>query len=207
MDISQILIAIGVGFALAVVLALVWSAIYRKRAEAQLAEARVNADRIVDDAKKQAASHVKEADLEAKEKLLQMRSEFDKQANVRREEMKNSERRLQQKEEALDKKTSQVESRIAEVEKRDKAIDQREKNVSTKENELQELIEAQRHKLEQVAGLTVEEAKRELIRGIENEAKLEAANIMKRIESEATELGNQKAKKILGRAIQRMASD
>ena len=207
MDIIQILIAIGVGLALAVVLALVWSAIYRKRAEAQVAEARVTADRIVDDAKKQAASHVKEADLEAKEKLLQMRSEFDKQAQQRREEIKVVERRLQQKEEALDKKTSQVESRIAEVEKRDKAIDQREKSVSAKENELQELIEAQRHKLEQVAGLTVEEAKRELIRGIENEAKLEAANIMKRIESEATELGNQKAKKILGMAIQRMASD
>ena len=207
MNIIQILIAIGVGLALAVVLALVWGAIYRKRAEAQLAEARQNAERIVEDAKKQASSRVKEADLEAKEKLLQMRSEFDKQANVRREEMKNSERRLQQKEEALDKKTTQVESRIAEVEKRDKAIDQREKSVSAKENELQELIEAQRHKLEQVAGLTVEEAKRELIRGIENEARLEAANIMKRIESEATELGNQKAKKILGMAIQRMASD
>jgi ribonuclease Y len=207
LDINQILIAIGVGLALAVVLALVWSAIYRKRAEAQVAEARVTADRIVDDAKKQAASRVKEADLEAKETLLQMRSDFDKQAQQRREEIKVVERRLQQKEEALDKKTTQVESRIAEVENRDKAIDRREKNVSTKENELQELIDAQRHKLEQVAGLTVEEAKRELIRGIENEAKLEAANIMKRIESEATELGNQKAKKILGMAIQRMASD
>ena len=207
MNIIQILIAIGVGLVLAVVLALTWAAIFRKRADAQLAEARQSGERIIDDAKKQASSRVKEADLEAKEKLLQMRSEFDKQAQQRREEMKNSERRLQQKEESLDKKTQQVESRIAEVEKRDRAIDQREKSVETKENELNELIEAQRHKLEQVAGLTVEEAKRELIRGIENDAKLEAANIMKRIESEAVELGNQKAKKILGMAIQRMASD
>ena len=207
MDLGQVLIAIGVGLVLAVVLALSWAAIYRKRAQAQVEEAKASADRIVADATKQAASRVKEADLEAKEKLLQMRSEFDKQAQQRREEMKNSERRLQQKEENLDKKTQQVESRIAEVEKRDRSLNDREKRVEGRETELDELIEAQRHKLEQVAGLTVEEAKRELIRGIENEAKLEAANIMKRIESEATELGNQKAKKILGMAIQRMASD
>ena len=207
MNLLQVVIAVGVGIVLAVALALSWAAIYRKRAQAQVDEAKASADRIVNDATKQAASRVKEADLEAKEKLLQMRSEFDKQAQVRREEMKNSERRLQQKEENLDKKTQQVESRIAEVEKRDRSLNDREKRVEARETELDDLIEAQRHKLEQVAGLTVEEAKRELIRGIENEARLEAANIMKRIESEATELGNQKAKKILGMAIQRMASD
>jgi ribonuclease Y len=207
LNLLQVVIAVGVGIVLAVALALSWAAIYRKRAQAQVDEAKASADRIVNDATKQAASRVKEADLEAKEKLLQMRSEFDKQAQVRREEMKNSERRLQQKEENLDKKTQQVESRIAEVEKRDRSLNDREKRVEARETELDDLIEAQRHKLEQVAGLTVEEAKRELIRGIENEARLEAANIMKRIESEATELGNQKAKKILGMAIQRMASD
>ncbi|HYK01649.1 MAG TPA: ribonuclease Y [Thermoanaerobaculia bacterium] len=207
MDLEQVLIAVGAGIVLAVALALVWAATYRKRAQAQLDEAKASADRLIEDAKKQAASRVKEADLEAKEKLLQMRSDFDKQAQQRRDEIKVVERRLQQKEEALDKKTLQVESRVAEVEKRDRSLNDREKRVEGRETELDELVEAQRHKLEQVAGLTVEEAKRELIRGIENEARLEAANIMKRIESEATELGNQKAKKILGMAIQRMASD
>jgi ribonucrease Y len=207
LDIIQVLIAIGVGLAVAVVLALTWAAVYRKRAEAQLDEARRSSERLIEDAKKQAAARVKEADLEAKEKLLQMRSEFDKQAQTRRDEMKSSERRLQQKEESLDKKTAQVDARIAEVEKRDKQLADREKRVEAKEAELESLVEEQRHKLEQVAGLTADEAKRELIRGIENEAKLEAANIIKRIESEATELGNQKAKKILGMAIQRMASD
>jgi ribonuclease Y len=201
------LIAVAVGIAGAVVLALIWSAVYRKRAQAQLEDARQAGERIVDDAKKQAASRVKEADLEAKEKLLQMRSEFDKNAQRQRDEIKSVERRLQQKEESLDKKTQQVESRIAEVEKRDRGVGDREKRVEAKEAELEALVEEQRHKLEQVAGLTAEEAKRELIRGIENEAKIDAANIIKRIESEATELGNQKAKKILGMAIQRMASD
>jgi len=207
LDIVQVLIAIGVGIVLAVALALAWAAIYRKRAEAQIEESRRTAERIVDDANKQSAARVKEADLEAKEKLLQMRSDFDKKAQQRQDEIKSVERRLQQKEEGLDKKTQQIDSRIAEVEKRDRSLNDREKRVEAKETELDELIEAQRHRLEQVAGLTMDEAKRELIRGIENEAKLDAANIIKRIESEATELGNQKAKKILGMAIQRMASD
>jgi ribonuclease Y len=206
--VNSILIGIVAGIiAGAVTGTFLWAAIYRKRGEAQTADARHSAERIVEDARKQAESRVKEADLEAKEKLLQMRSEFDRKAQQRNDELKNSERRLQQKEENLDKKTQQMDSRIAEVEKRDKAIDARERNVLAREGELDQLIEDQRHKLEQVAGLTVEEAKRELIRGIENEAKLEAAQIIKRIETEANELGHLKAKKILGMAIQRMASD
>ncbi len=207
MNIIQIGIAVGVGIVLAIVFASIWAAVFRKRAAAVTEEARHTAERLLEDAKKQASARVKEADLEAKEKLLQMRSEFDKQAQQRREEMKNSERRLQQKEEGLDKKTQQVESRIAEVENRDRKLGDREKRIEAREAELDSLVEEQRHRIEQVAGLTAEEAKRELIRGIENEAKLDAANIIKRIESEAVELGNQKAKKILGMAIQRMASD
>ncbi len=206
---TTVAIAIGVVGAIvgAVVLTALWNVVYRKRTEAQLDEARKNADRILDDARKAAESKVKEADLEAKEKLLQMRSDFDRQAQQRREEMKNSERRLQQKEENLDKKTLQIDARIAEVEKRDRGIGEREKNVEQRETDLQELLDQQRHKLEQISGLTIEQAKHELIRGIENEAKLEAAHIMKRIETEATELGHLKARKILGMAIQRMASD
>ena len=203
----NIIISIAIGVVGAVILAVLWGMVYRKRAEAQVEEARRSAERIIDDANKSAASRVKEADLEAKEKLLSMRSEFDKQAQQRRDEIKSVEKRLQQKEETLDKKTQQIDSRIAEVEKRDKSLGDREKRVEARETELDNLIEEQRHKLEQVAGLSAEEARRELIRGIENEAKLDAAHIIKRIETEATELGNQKAKKILGMAIQRMASD
>ena len=203
----QIVIAVVIGIAGALILAWLWRVVYFKRAQAMLDEARRNGDRLIEDARKQAESRVKEADLEAKDKLLTMRSDFDRQAQQRREEMKNSERRLQQKEENLDKKTQQVESRIAEVEKRDRSLNDREKNVERREGELDALIEEQRHKLEQISGLTIDQAKAELIRGIESEAKIEAARIVQRIETEATELGNLKARKILGMAIQRMASD
>jgi ribonucrease Y len=207
LNVQTILIAVLVGLAGAIVLGLLWGAVSRKRAAAQLDEARRNADRILEDARKSAESKVKEADLEAKEKLLSMRSEFDRKAQERRDEMKKSEQRLEQKEQNLDKKTQQIDARIAEVEKRDKGLSDREKALESREGELVQLIEEQRHKLEQVAGLSMEEAKRELIRGIENEAKLDAARIIQRIETEANELGQQKARKILGMAIQRMASD
>jgi ribonuclease Y len=203
----NIAIAILIGLAGAVVLALMWSAVYRRRAAAQIDEARRSAERIVEDARKSAENKVKEANLEAKETLLQMRSDFDRQSQQRRDEIKVVEKRIQQKEEALDKKTQQIDNRVAEVERRDKAIGDRERDLEKHEADLAALIEEQRHKLEQISGLTVEEAKRELIRGIENEAKLEAAHIIKRIETEANELGHLKAQKILGMAIQRMASD
>jgi len=203
----NILIAVGGAVIGAAVLVALWSVVYRKRAEAHLEDARKNAERVIDDARKAAEAKLKEADLEAKEKQLQMRSDFDRQAQQRRDEMKNSERRLQQKEENLDHKTQQIDGRIAEVEQRDRSIAGREKNVENRESELNALIDQQHRKLEQISGLTVEQAKQELIRGIENEAKIEAANIIKRIETEAVELGNQKARKILGMAMQRMASD
>ena len=207
MSVNGYVIAVLIGVAGAIVLAALWAAVYRKRGVGQLDEARRNADRIIEDARKSAESKGKEADLDVKEKLLQMRSEFDRKVQQRNDELKTSERRLQQKEENLDKKTQQLDSRMAEVEKRDGVIGEREKMLERREGELGELIEAQRHKLEQVAGLTVDEAKRELIRGIENDARLEAAQIIKRIETEANELGHLKARKILGMAIQRMASD
>lgn len=191
----------------AIVISVIWGAVQRRRSAVKLAEAQTHAERIVEDAKKSAESRLKEANLEAKEKLLQARSEFDKKSNERREELKTVERRLQQKEENVDRKTQQIEKREGDLDKREKTAGQREKALEDRELELTEIMEGQRHKLEQISGLTVEEAKKQLIHGIENEAKLEAAHIMKRIETEANELGHIRAQKIIGMAIQRMASD
>ena len=97
MGIFEILMVVGVGIVLAVVLALVWAAISRKRTTAQVEETRHAAERILEDANKQAAARVKEADLEAKEKLLQMRSDFDRKSQQSRDEIKAVEKRLDRK--------------------------------------------------------------------------------------------------------------
>ncbi len=129
MSVNGYVIAVLIGVAGAVVLAAVWAAVSRKRGAALLDDARRSADRILEDARKSAESKSKEADLEAKEKLLQLRSDFDRKSQQRNDELKVSERRLQQKEENLDKKTQQLDSRMGEVEKRDRAISDREKTL------------------------------------------------------------------------------
>jgi ribonucrease Y len=204
MNIIIIVLASIVG---AIVLAAIWGMVTRKRSAVQIAEARQTSERILDDAKKSAEARVKEANLEAKELLLHARTEVDKQARERKEELKAVEKRLQQKEESVDRKSQQIEKREDELDRLEKSLTQRERQLDGREQELSSAIDAQRQKLEQISGLSVEEAKRELIRGIENEAKLDAAQLIKRIETEATELGHIKARKIIGTAIQRMASD
>ncbi len=203
----EIIISVVVGLVGAILIAFLWSLVYRKRAQALLDEARGEASRVVDDAKKVADSRIKEVQLEAKEAVLRDRAEFDKTARERNAELKSAERRVQQKEENLDKRTANLDRRNGEVDKRESALETREKGVEQREASLDELVAEQHRKLEQISGLTVEEAKRELIRGIENEAKIEAANLIKKIESEAIEFAEVKSKRIIGTAIQRMASD
>lgn len=200
-------IPILIGLVLAAVFSFIWASIQRKRILAEEQEARSRAERLVEDAKKSAEARLKEANLEAKETVLQATAEFDRQSRERREELKAVEKRIQQKEESVDRRTQQLESREAQLSGRERSVQDREKNLETREAQIGELIEEQRHRLEQISGLTVEEAKQQLIRGIENEAKLEAAQIIKKIETEANEFGHIKAKRILGTAIQRLASD
>lgn len=204
---NSIAIAIAIAVVGAVVLGFLWQLVNRRRMDVLLEEARSDARRIIDDAEKRADARVKEATVEAREQLLQSRAEFEKESRGTRDELKAEERRLQQKEENLDHKLRQSEKRESELEQRQNQLDARESEDEKKRHELENAIAQQHRKLEQISGLTVDEAKRELIRGIEGEAKIEAANIIKRIETEASELGHVKAQKIIGQAIQRMASD
>ena len=203
----EIVITILGALAGAVILAALWSMVHRKRAQVQIEEARRDAQRIREDAQRNAEARLKEASLEAKERVLAAQAEFDKTSRERRDELKAAEKRIQQKEEQVDRRTQQIERREAESERKEKDLSGREERVQQKETEAEHLVEEQRRRLEQISGLTADEARRELIRGIEVEAKLEAANLIKRIESEAVELGNIKAQRIIGTAIQRMASD
>jgi ribonucrease Y len=203
----EIVIAVAGAVVGAIILSLLWGAVYRRRARVQIDEAQDHARRIVDDAKKAAEARIKEADLEAKERLIQSRTQFEAESRETRDELKAEERRLQQKEENLDRRTGQIEKRESELEGRARNLSQRESAIEQRQSELESLVEEQRHKLEQISRLTVEEAKRELTRGIENEAKIEAANLIKRLENEAVELGHIKAQKVISTAIQRMASD
>lgn len=91
----EIVIAVAGAVVGAVILSLLWMAVYRRRAQVQIEEAEGHARRLVDDARKSAEARVKEAELEAKERLIQSRAEFEKESRSTREELKAEERRLQ----------------------------------------------------------------------------------------------------------------
>jgi len=165
------------------------------------------AQRIVDDAKRRSETLLKEAMLEAKDKLFLMKSEFDAETRETRAELKKQEKRLIQKEENIDRKNDQLQLKEQELNGREVGIAGKEETLLAEERRYHELIEAQKDQLERISGLTAEQAKELLIRAMENEARYEGAKLIKRIESEAKEEADKKSKRIIATAIQRYAAD
>lgn len=169
--------------------------------------AEIEAGRIIDDAKHRSDTILKEAELEAKDCLFKMKTEFDKETRDTKAEIKKQESRLIQKEENLDKKNEQFERREREIGRKEKKLQKRTEIVEKNEFKYQELIEEQKKQLEKISGLTVEQAKELLIRAMENEARYEGAKLIKRIENEAREDADKKAKDIIATAVQRYSGD
>jgi ribonuclease Y len=204
--ISALWIAVAAVVVSAAVLVYGWSRI-RHVGEKRLAEAEREAARMREEARRDSEAKLKEGELAAKEKLLQARTEFETASRARRGELETLERRLTQKEDSLDKRMGELDQRDKELVGRDRTVTGREREVAGKEVEADRLVAEQRNRLEQIAGLTAQQAKDELTRGLENEARIDAAHLVKRIEDEAREQGNRKAQWLMGLAVQRLASD
>ena len=201
-------IAIPIAAAIvAVVFALFAYFLLRAQVRQERAEIRVQADRVLADANKAAEARLREAAIEAKEKVLAAQVEFDRTIQARRQDVALLEKRVAQKEENLDRKLSQQEKREEEFGQKERALADSQRAVERAHAEAQQLIENQQKRLEQISGLTAADARRDLVRSIENEARVEAAGLMRRIEEEAIEQATQKARHQIGMAIQRLASD
>jgi ribonuclease Y len=204
--VDVLIIAGAVAGAAALGLLLHWVFV-RRAAQRILEEARRQAAKEVEEAGRTAAAKLREADVAAKEKLLQARSEFEKASRQERNELEAFERKLRDREDGLSKRGQELERREKEATLLEKAVAGREKGLVAREEELDRLVAEERQKLEQIAGLTVQQAKEELIRGLENEARMEAAHLVKRIEDESREQASKQAQRIIGMAVQRGASD
>ena len=180
----------------------------RKRVAAgNIDAAKKLAESIVEEAQKEAETIKKEASLQAKDKLYQSKIELDKETKERRQELVGLEKRLLSKEENLDRKIEAFDRRDSDIGRREKNLIQQEKKNQDLEKEYSATLEKARVKLEQIAGLSAEEAKRHLIELMENEAKSEAARTIKRIEDETRETAAAKARDVISLAIQRYAGD
>ncbi len=172
----------------------------KKVAEAKISSAEEATKKILEDAYKEADAKKREILLEAKENALKMRNETEKEAKERRSELTRLERRIQQKEENIDKKIENLEQKENRYHKKETEIDNRLKEID--KISLQKMTE-----LEKISGLTAEEAKGVLLKGVEEEVKYDAALMIKEIEGEAKEKAEKNAKEIISLAIQRVAAD
>ncbi|MGC8811339.1 MAG: ribonuclease Y, partial [bacterium] len=162
---------------------------------------------LLETAKREAEALKKEAEIQAKDHFYRARVEFEAEAKERRLELQNMERRLLQKEENIDKRLDLLDQKEASLSKREKALQQQEKIINEKEKQYQTLVEEQKQLLEQMAGISAEEAKERLMQMVESEMRHECAKLIKRIEEETQSIADRKAKEIIASAIQRYAAD
>lgn len=165
------------------------------------------AEKVLNDAKREADTIKKEAMLQAKDYLYQARGDFEKESKDKRLELQGIEKRLVSKEENLDKKHDLLEKRENEAVKKEKGLAFAELQVQEKEKKYTDMIEEERKKLESISGISSEEAKQLLIADMESEARQDAAKIIKKIEDETREVADGKAKEIIATAIQRYAGE
>ncbi|MCX7943361.1 MAG: ribonuclease Y [Deltaproteobacteria bacterium] len=165
------------------------------------------AEDIISEAKREADNIIKNARLDIKELEIKSRTEFERETREKKEELVQIEKRLRQKEENLEKKVDFLDNREEELKRREKNITKREQMVAENEKRYSELLDQARSQLERIAGLSREEAKKELIQSLIDEAKLEAGKMIKQIEQEARDEAEKKAKEIIALAIQRYAGD
>lgn len=166
----------------------------------QLSASEQRAERVKQDAIKEAEAQKKEILLEAKDQLIRERNQQERENRERRSELQRYERRLTVKEETLDK-------RVATLDKQEQDFVAREQQISEKEATLASQEEKYRQELERISGLTAQEAKNLIIQNLENEAKHDAQALLNKIEQEAQLTSEKKAREILVSTIQRIATE
>jgi len=198
---------VGIAIAIGITVGLVMSLVYKNAQKGQKAAVDVDKDKVIAIAQKEAEHIKKDAALEAKDIVYQAKSDAEKELKERRNEVSQLEKRLRQKEETLDRKVDQNEKRDQELNKRDRDSTAKERSILEKENKYVQILKEQTEMLEKLSGISSEEAKQEILRRTEEEARFEVGKLIKKIEDEAKETAEKKAKEIIGFAVQRYASD
>ena len=174
---------------------------YRKKvAEREIGSAEAEATRLINEAIRSGENRKKEMLLEAKDEIHKARTENEREMKERRAELSKTERRLEQKEATLDKKSETFERKEEEIAQKLEALAQT-------QAEAERIRRQQLEKLENISGLTQEQAKQTLLQSVEDEIRHETAMKIKEIEQQMKDEADEKAREILSLAIQRCAAD
>lgn len=179
----------------------------RRAADRAERSAREMAEQVLTAARRHAEAERSSMLLEAREEIVRGREDWEQEANARREEFQREEKRLEGRGQAVERKLSALDEQDRELRKREAALKGREAAVSTREMEVERLGEERRKRLEQISGLSAADAKAQLIQEMTDEARSEAAALLRDIRDEAQRTAEKEAKKTIALAIQRLAAE
>jgi ribonuclease Y len=162
---------------------------------------------MIDSATKEADVIKEKKLLEVKEKFLNKKSELEKEAQQRNQQIQQNENRLKQREMTINQRQEELGRRKNELDNQQQRIENEKKLLTIKAEELEKMQLKEREKLEEVSGLSAEDAKARLIESMKDEAKTAAASYINEIMDEAKLNADQQAKKIVIQTIQRVATE
>lgn len=181
--------------------------IFAKNTQRQIDEASQQAKKLLSDAQTQAETIKQQRQLEAKEKFLQLKAEHEKEVNERNRKLSEVENRTRQKEQAINQKTDQLDKQVRENEAIKDNLNRQIEVVNLKRTELEKHQEEHIRRLEKIAGLTADEAKKQLVESLKHEATTQALAMQQEIIDDAKQKANKEARKIIIQSIQRTAAE
>lgn len=162
---------------------------------------------MIDAANKEAEVVKEKKLLEVKEKFLNKKAELEKQVQQRNSRIQQSENKLKQREISLNQRQEDLGRRKMELDQNQQRMDNEKKLMAVKQQELEKMQKQEQAKLEELSGLSAEEAKNRLVESLKDQARLDAASYINEIMDDAKMNANQQAKKIVIQTIQRVATE
>jgi len=172
----------------------------RRKSEQDLNSAENKAKSMLEDAKRDAERIIKDANIEAKDEVLKQKEEADKEIKEKKLEIAQAEQRINQRQDMIDKRFNMIEEKEISFEKKQKELENKEKELAT-------ISEKQQAELVRISRMSVEDAKKELMRNLENEMQKDMADYIVDATAKAKFEVDKKAKSMLAAAIQRCAAD
>jgi len=164
------------------------------------------ADQVLKDAKRDADSIRKDAQIQAKAEVIKAREDFEKTTESRKKELAALEERIVQKEQNLDRKVSMIDKKEKSIDQKISELEQQSADVKKARAEVDKLAAEEREKLQKVAGMSEEEAKKALMARVEKEVHNEMGGLIRKMQEQARETAEREGQKIVALAVQRFSS-
>lgn len=204
--VNFITLVLGMAFALVIGYAIGYF-LRKLFTEYQIKEAEARRQKIIDEAEKEVENRLKSAEIEAREKSLAVKSDFEKEIKVKRDSFRDEEKELEQKEREFRNEFGKFKTREQEIKTEFAKLNEKKLEVEKQKVEYKRLIDEEIKKLEVIGSYTAEKAREEVQNKIVDEAKLDAAREVKKIEEKVKSQADDEARKLITMAVQRLASD